>query len=55
LYDSRFGVRGRGTGIFAEQLAAMFEITCRRLGLNEEDRELSIAAFRRPSAQASLF
>ena len=55
LYDAKWGVRGRGTGIFADQMEALFDVTCRKLGLNEEDRELSTAAFRRPTAQASLF
>jgi DNA repair photolyase len=55
LYDAQWGVRGRGTGVFADQIEALFEITCRRLGLNEEHRELSTAAFRRRSDQGSLF
>ena len=55
LYDAQWGVRGRGTGIFADQMEALFDITCRKLGLNEEDRELSTAAFRRRTVQASLF
>jgi DNA repair photolyase len=55
LYDAQWGVRGRGTGIFAEQIRALFDVTCRRVGLNEEHYELSTAAFRRPMAQASLF
>ncbi len=55
LYDSRWGVRQRGEGIFAEQLDAIFDITCRKLGLNEIDREMSAASFRRPTAQGSLF
>jgi DNA repair photolyase len=32
-YDSRFGHRMRGTGTFAELLAARFRVACRRLGL----------------------
>jgi len=55
LYDAKWGVRGRGTGIFADQMEALFDVTCRKLGLNEEDRELSTAAFRRRTAQALLF
>ncbi len=35
LYDARFGVRGRGTGIYAEVLANLFETTARRLGLRD--------------------
>jgi DNA repair photolyase len=55
LYDSRWGVRGRGEGIFAEQIRAVFDVTCRRLGLNERSYELSTAAFRRRGRQATLF
>jgi DNA repair photolyase len=55
LYDAKWGERGRGTGIFADQIEALFDVTCRRLGLNEEDRELSTAAFRRRTAQQALF
>ncbi|HVG24456.1 MAG TPA: PA0069 family radical SAM protein [Thermoanaerobaculia bacterium] len=55
LYNAQWGTRGRGTGIFADQMEALFDVTCRRLGLNETDQELSVAAFRRRTAQASLF
>ena len=33
LYDSRWGVRGRGEGRYAEAARALFESTARRLGL----------------------
>ncbi len=57
LYDSTFGDRMRGHGPFAKQVARMFEIGCRRHGLNREHRALSTAAFRRPSpgGQMGLF
>jgi DNA repair photolyase len=55
LYDSRWGVRGRGEGIFAEQIAALFDASCRRLGFNEEEIGLSVESFRRRTAQGSLF
>jgi DNA repair photolyase len=55
LYDPKWGVRGRGEGIFAEQIAALFEVACRKHHLNEEDRELSTEHFRRRLAQGSLF
>ena len=55
LYDARWGVRGRGEGIFAQQIAGLFEASCRRLGLNEDEQELSVAGFRRRTAQGSLF
>ena len=56
LYDSTFGQRRRGAGFHAEQLRQLFEVTCRRLGLNREPPELSTAHFRRPGgAQLELF
>ena len=55
LYDSRWGVRGRGEGIFAEQMRAMFEVTCRRLGINEDESDLSADSFRRVTPQRGLF
>ena len=36
--DPRFGTRMTGTGNYAELLARRFEIACRRLGLNGEER-----------------
>ncbi|MCA1828823.1 MAG: radical SAM protein, partial [Myxococcales bacterium] len=36
LYDSRFGVRGRGEGTYAEAARALFDSTVRRLGMNAE-------------------
>ena len=50
LYESRFGVRMRGRGPFADQVADLFEVSRRKAGLDEERRGLSTAAFRRPVA-----
>jgi len=55
LYDPQWGVRQRGKGIFADQIESMFEVTCRRLHLNEKRYEMSTEAFRRPTPQGSLF
>jgi len=55
LYDPQWRVRQRGQGIFADQIATIFEVSCRRAHLNEREIELSTAAFRRPTAQGSLF
>ena len=56
LYDAQWGKRMRGEGIFAEQIATMFEVARRKAGFTADDRrELSIAGFRRPGgAQLSL-
>jgi DNA repair photolyase len=49
LYDSRWGTRMTGEGIFAEQINELFRVSARRAGLNQEDRHpLATAHFRRP-------
>ncbi|MDT8340066.1 MAG: PA0069 family radical SAM protein [Longimicrobiales bacterium] len=48
LYDAAFGVRGQGTGAYADQIRALFRSAARRLGL-EAPPTLSTAAFRRPA------
>jgi DNA repair photolyase len=50
LYDSRFGVRQRGTGLWADELAALFELARRRAGIAGGFPTLSTAHFRRPAA-----
>jgi DNA repair photolyase len=55
LNDPEFGSRMRGEGIFAEQIAKIFDAASRRAGLNEESPNLSVAGFRRPDkAQLQL-
>ncbi len=54
LNDSEFGSRMAGQGPFAEQIHALFAMACKRAGLTGWP-ELSTAAFRRPTAQPSLF
>jgi DNA repair photolyase len=49
LYESAFGRRMRGEGIFADQIDSLFEVACRRHGLAGHLPELSTAAFRRPA------
>ena len=52
LYDSRFGVRGVGTGNYAESIAKLFSMQVQRLGMNEYcfgvDPEDPPTTFRRP-------
>ncbi len=55
LYDPQWGVRGRGEGFFAEQIQSLFDVACRKAGLNEKDYDLETQYFRRQTAQASLF
>ena len=47
LNDSRWRWRMRGEGVRADALAALYEATCRRLGLNRERPALSTAHFTR--------
>ena len=53
LYDSRWSKRQEGEGIFAEQIASMFEVAKRRAGIGDRPT-LSTAAFRRASEQLTL-
>jgi len=57
LYDPRFGVRGRGEGPYAQAIAAMFDATVARLGLNRRDDGVFdvVSRFRRPKNQLELF
>jgi len=57
LYDSRFAHRQRGSGEFANQIDALFELGRKRARLARRGAELSTAAFRRPGVadQLSLF
>jgi DNA repair photolyase len=56
LNDPNFGSRMEGDGIFAEQIAKMFDVACRKTGLNQERINLSTASFRVPAGpQLTLF
>jgi DNA repair photolyase len=54
LNDARWGARTKGEGIFAEQIRAMFKVSCRRAGIGGRPA-LSTAAFRRSREQLDLF
>ncbi|MCE2391398.1 MAG: PA0069 family radical SAM protein [Proteobacteria bacterium] len=56
LYDSRWGVRQRGTGLIARQIRELFELSRERAGLGARGPELSTAHFRaRRPGQLELF
>jgi DNA repair photolyase len=56
LYDSQFGSRMRGEGIFAEQIDSLFEVACKKAGILDQRPNLSTSSFRRPGLnQLSLF
>ncbi len=46
LYQANWGQRMRGEGIIAEQMEKLFDVACRKYGLNESRPQLSTAAFR---------
>ena len=55
LNNSEFGLRMRGEGIFADQIARLFDVACRKAGWSRLEPELSTAGFRRPGgAQLEL-
>lgn len=55
-YDSRFGKRMRGEGVFADLLAQRFAKASRRFGMQSRpDMDLDCSAFRPPHAQGDLF
>jgi DNA repair photolyase len=54
LNNSQWHTRMTGEGIFAEQIASMFGVSCRRNGMCARPK-LSCASFQRPTAQLGLF
>jgi DNA repair photolyase len=56
LNDPNFGSRLQGSGPYAEHISELFEISCRKAGLNSSRPVLSAKAFRRPGPlQMTLF
>ncbi len=53
LSDPRWSTRIKGEGIFAEQIASLFQMSCRKVGIGPRP-ELSTAAFRRPREQLTF-
>ncbi len=54
LNNSEWHTRTTGEGIFAEQIASLFEVGRRRSGIGERE-QLSTAAFRKSTTQLDLF
>jgi DNA repair photolyase len=52
INDPEFGSRMKGEGIFAEQIAALFEVACRKAGVRGHEADLSTAAFRVPVSES---
>ncbi len=58
LYDSAFGTRMTGEGVYAQLLARRFELACQRLGLNGNEWALDTSQFEKPKLhgeQSALF
>jgi len=56
LNDPNFGSRMRGQGVYAQHIAELFEVCCRKAGLNTARPKLSASSFRRPQGpQLQLF
>jgi DNA repair photolyase len=54
LYDASFHTRGRGEGPYAEMIAALFDTTVARVGLNQRDYMPDAPSpFRRPPKQTN--
>jgi hypothetical protein len=49
LYDSEWGKRMKGEGIFAKQISDLFAISARRAGLNQSGKTMSPRNFRPPA------
>jgi DNA repair photolyase len=57
-YDSTFGTRMKGTGVYSDLIAQRFKVACARLGLNTERAGMTTQMFRPPTAshpQSELF
>lgn len=56
LNDPNFKTRMRGEGIFAEQMGELFQLACKKAGINKRWPDLTTKHFHRPgTSQLSLF
>jgi DNA repair photolyase len=56
MNDPRFGTRGKGEGVYAEAISALFANTAQRLGLPTQSRDdEGPSTFLRPRGQLALF
>jgi hypothetical protein len=53
LNNPKWHTRLTGEGIFAQQIASLFEVSCRRYGIGQRP-ELSTDSFRRSQGQLKL-
>lgn len=50
-YDSTFGKRQTGSGVYAQLIRRRFEVACKRFGLNEDREPLDTSKFRPPNLE----
>lgn len=55
LNDSRFGVRMRGEGLWAETFSRLFRVARTKAGLEDRMPRMTAGHFRRPGSQMTLF
>jgi len=56
MNDTEFGVRMTGTGVWADTIQDLFQLACKKHGLDGPPESLNTDAFRRrPSGQIGLF
>jgi DNA repair photolyase len=55
LNDPNFGSRMRGSGVWAEQMSALFEAACKKAGIKNDFPGLTTQHFRRSREQLMLF
>lgn len=55
LNDPRFGTRMKGEGFYADHVSKLFAVSVRKAGMERRHSPLSVAAFRVPGSQPSLF
>jgi DNA repair photolyase len=55
LYNSKWGERMKGSGVYAENMQRIFKIFSEKYGLNKDYPDLSTDHFKRPQNQLSLF
>jgi DNA repair photolyase len=54
LNDPNFNSRMKGEGIFAEQMAELFRLACKKAGISERRPELTTKHFRSPTPKSQL-
>ena len=55
LNSSDYFERMKGKGVFSEQIKEIFNISCKKYGLNKKSTVLEVKHFKRPTNQMSLF